>query len=235
MRPVRVSRWLLPGTALSLALAGLGGLIGLEVQGQFDEGSGPLAGSASHPLDPGADGVTLEEAPALAKHTAKDPRAGKSNRSTWRPDARTRARRERPCPARSHDVGAPQASPLVLKLWRAPYVEQARILDEFIAKRPRQASRTLRDLLAQDLPGNRYEADTLRLAILARVGRLDDQVAERTLLDHIAPEKPRPQRLLALGLIAARPHFRPLDLDAIARNDHDAVVQAKARRLVGYQ
>lgn len=86
----------------------------------------------------------------------------------------------------------------------------------------------LEGLLDGVLPGRFAEAEQLRLGVLARLGRYDDPRVEQALVRRLETDLPRPQRLLALELLAARPNVGRTEIATIAASDHDLVVQKKA-------
>jgi hypothetical protein len=88
---------------------------------------------------------------------------------------------------------------------------------------------TLRGLLDADLGSEHYEAETLRLYIIARLGELPGPRADAALIARTGPQIPRPQRLVAIETLAGRPAAGRNELTIIARDDHDTVVQGRAR------
>jgi hypothetical protein len=92
-----------------------------------------------------------------------------------------------------------------------------------------EAAATYARLLDAELPGTFYEAETLRIYLLGRIAEIPGANADAALIARIDPEKPRPQRLIAVEALAARPAVGRVELEVVARNDHDTVVQERAR------
>lgn len=104
-----------------------------------------------------------------------------------------------------------------------------RVLDGHLARIPAEhAPDELEALLESALPGRFAEAEQLRLGVLSRLGRYDDPRVEAALVRRLDAELPRPQRLLALELLASRPHVGRVSIGAMAVDDHDLVVRKKA-------
>ena len=98
---------------------------------------------------------------------------------------------------------------------------------------PDAAAEALAGLLEGALPGTAYEVGALRLKILGTLGRVPSRQVDATLAGRLDPERPRPQRLLAIELIAGRPRPDRGQLEAIALRDPDRVVQERARWALG--
>jgi hypothetical protein len=93
-----------------------------------------------------------------------------------------------------------------------------------------QAAQVLEGLLESPLPGNFYESTNLRLAVLGELGVLESPRAEAALVGRLRGDVPRPERLIALELLANKPAGAGTsEMQAIAYNDHDQKVQTKAR------
>ena len=102
-------------------------------------------------------------------------------------------------------------------------------LDKRIATfSPRPALTVLDGLLHTPLFGTKYEVQTLRLAILGRIGRLALPEADAVLVTYLGGEIPRPERLVAIELMAGRQGGRD-ELTLLAQRDHDPRVQERAR------
>ncbi|MCW8141291.1 MAG: hypothetical protein KIT58_20505, partial [Planctomycetota bacterium] len=114
---------------------------------------------------------------------------------------------------------------------RAP--DQRARLDEVTAISreldPRDAADALSGLLDSELPGDFYEAQALRLGVLAALGRLPAHDARDALARRLTCEWPRQERLMAIELMAARADARRDDLAALAEHEPDAQVRDKAR------
>jgi hypothetical protein len=119
----------------------------------------------------------------------------------------------------------------VVALARAATLEERLLIVDGVASRlPQdQAALVLEGLLDSELPGTHYDAETLRLAVLARLGTVPGSRAERALARRLDPMEPRPMRVLALEALAARPQVDRAILLDVARGDHDSVVLEKAR------
>lgn len=120
--------------------------------------------------------------------------------------------------------------------WAPNLTERVRILDEVLRRGPTEhALEVLEDLLdSGELPGKFYEATSLRLCILARIGGVPGTKAEALLVDRLAPSRPRPERLLALEMLAARRDSSKDTIGLIARDDHDSVVKDRARWVLAH-
>jgi hypothetical protein len=94
---------------------------------------------------------------------------------------------------------------------------------------PADAADALAGLLDSELPGDFYEAQTLRLGVMAALGRLPAHEVSETLAGRLAPTWPRQERLLAIELLVRRDDVRRGELVAIAERDPDAQVRDKAR------
>ena len=95
---------------------------------------------------------------------------------------------------------------------------------------PDEAARVLEGLLESQLPGNFYESTNLRLAALGELGVLESPRAEAALVGRLRVDVPRPERMIALELLANKPAGAGTsEMQAIAYNDHDRRVQSKAR------
>ncbi|RMG08215.1 MAG: hypothetical protein D6731_22275, partial [Planctomycetota bacterium] len=139
-----------------------------------------------------------------------------------------------PTPRGPADAARVARRPLAATLAAAPdLAERLKRLDAALAHRTSGARlRLLEALLDAPLPGDAYEAGELRLALLARIGRLPGERATAALARRLRPEAPRPERLLALELLAARGAATGGRLVAMATSDHDRVVRARARSVL---
>lgn len=93
---------------------------------------------------------------------------------------------------------------------------------------PAGAARLLGGLVDAPLPGDGYEAESLRLAALARLGGLPGPEVDAILIARLDPERPRPERMVTLELLSARRDVGTRELEQLARADHDPVVREKA-------
>ncbi|MGE4163901.1 MAG: hypothetical protein AB7G23_19415 [Vicinamibacterales bacterium] len=235
----RLRRWILPLSTLSLALSAVAYLAVVELE---DERPAPAAVSASAAPAPAASARGTQRAIAPPPAADRGPGAAQPARPGRREEEVQAeidrvavllpkgAAERRPNPVKETPQ-ALRASSLVVALARASsLVERIRVLDEHVARlSPAARADQLAGLLDTPLPGGYYEAETLRLAAIARLGELDDLNAESALIARLDSEVPRPQRLLALEFLAVRPHAAIGEIQAIARDDHDPVVQGKAR------
>jgi hypothetical protein len=123
------------------------------------------------------------------------------------------------------------ASDQIVALARAATLaDRLRIVDHLAATLDSDAAvSTFSGLLDSELPGDFYEAESLRLCVLARLGEVPGARADAVLVSRLNAERPRPERLVALEMLAARPDAGRNDIEAVARDDHDSVVQEKAR------
>lgn len=92
-----------------------------------------------------------------------------------------------------------------------------------------EAGRLLSRLADSALPGDAYEATALRLAVIARLGSFPGVEADASIVRRLDPERPRPERMVALELLARRPDLAGDELRRLAQHDHDLVVRDKAR------
>ncbi|MBL4844076.1 MAG: hypothetical protein JKY65_01005 [Planctomycetes bacterium] len=222
---VTVGKWILPATVLSLAVAAIVFLGAVELADEFEpsevasvapseaetapsERSAPVSAPKVAPLSP---------PPTMARQTAAI-----TQPVSWR--------RPQPGAARQETAAAGQAATLVVLLARAKDLgARLRLLDSRLGKLPaNRAILELEGLLDGVLPGKFAQAEQLRLGVLARLGRYDDPRVEEILIRRLETDLPRPQRLLALELLAARPQAGRGMIASIANNDHDSVVQKKA-------
>ena len=222
MKVVTLRRWLLPASGISLALAGVVYLVALELSDL------PLGGGPAPRGNPTLSYLDVEGQPAAeARAGEAGPRAEGVRLLAPQP------RRAALGPRRGQ--GAPAGSELgrgdLLTQLRqgADLADRLLILDEHLrGVSLEQALDDLERLVEAGLPGKFAEAEQLRLAVISRLGRLDDPRVERALVDRIQPRIPRPQRLLALELLAPRYAARGA-IHAVAEHDMDPVVREKAR------
>ncbi len=233
MRPIRLRRWIVPGTVLSLALAAVGFLAAGELGGAP---APPRAGGAAVAAVPRPRPLTADvgwEAPAREA-------APRERRPAARPPVPARARRappssrapQRPLPTRpGESPRVLEASSLMAALAReATLAGRLELLDEWLLRLPDDRAVSILDgLLSSHLPGTFYEAESLRLAMVNRVASYSGAAAREVLVARLDPERPRPERMLAIEKLAARSDTLSADLERIAARDHDSVVQQKAR------
>lgn len=228
---VRVSRWIVPATGVTLALAGVAFLMIGELVP--DPEAAVAAARSDAPAPP-------DRRPTARPAPAQRPIAPVVADARPAPAPAPAARRPKAQPLPALVAGRPpvretravlRASPAVATLAQAPnLVERLQRLEELLqALSPEQAVTTLRGLLDSELPGDFYEAETLRLRVLARLGEVPGAAADELLIACLDAERPRPQRLLALEVLSGRDSAGRGELEGIARHDHDAVVQEKAR------
>src|SRR5690606_10687337 len=233
MRPIRLRRWIVPGTVLSLALAAVGFL----AVGELGDGATPpsASGAAVAAVAPSRRSATGDEG-----WEAPVREAPRERRPTARPPVQQRPRRaaqssrapQRPLPTRpGESPRVLEAGPLMPALAReATLRRRLELLDEWLLRPPEErAVRMLDGLLSSHLPGSFYEAESLRLAIVDRVADYSSAAAREVLVARLDPERPRPERMLAIEKLAARKDTLSADLERIAARDHDSVVQQKAR------
>ncbi len=230
MKRVRVRRWILPVTGMTAAVAAVLALVGTEVF------------------------LDSERAPAPRAHVASVKAAALPARAVLRPRPAVEVAPQPAAPAR-RDEPVSGARQIVLppiptsrvpvhetpKVLAATNVlselavaktlqERLKIVDDMKARlRSDEAVLKLEGLLDSSLPGTFYEAETLRLYLLARLGELPGPSAEAALVSRIGPASPRPERLIAIDMLAARPSAGRSELTMIAQSDQDTVVQDKAR------
>jgi len=216
----RLARWVVPGAALTIAVAGLAFLVVAD--------AAPAARWRS---------ATPLEAPAGARAARAEsgPAAGRVRRPLPRPAAPAapaRPRRAAPAPARE-TARVLAATPELARLARAPdLAARLAIVDEIVAARGDGAAPTLEGLLDSELPGSLYEVENLRLALLARLGEIPGPESRAVLVARLDAERPRPQRLIALELLAGRGEGSCPAVESIARRDHDTLVREKARAVL---
>jgi hypothetical protein len=223
-RLVRIRRWILPASGVTVAMGALCFLLALELeQDQAD------------PIHMGAALVppVHKPAPAAAPPTATrpSPRPGPARRRPPAPAVELPAI----APSRTPTRETPQvlaASPCLSQLARcATLLERLDRLDDLLDRLPDdRAVALLEGLLDSQLPGDHYEAETLRLRVLVRLGTLPGPRADAVLVERLDPERPRPERLVALEMLAGRPGVGAGALTALAQDDHDQVVMDEARR-----
>jgi len=219
VKVVSLRRWLLPASGLSLALAGVVYLGALELSdAPFSDPAGSQ-GSAALAQAEGLGSPSGDSAQRRAAATAS---------------RRGRVRLAAPGGPAGPQVQDPFAEPaqedlLTQLVHGADLADRLVILDDHLRRSSlEQALDDLAGLVEASLPGSFSEAEQLRLAVISRLGRLDDPRVERALVDRIQPRTPRPQRLLALELLAPRYAARGA-IHAVAEHDSDPVVREKAR------
>lgn len=223
-----VGRWIVPATIVSLAVSAIVFLGAIELTAE-DEGW----------QAPRQDLAQAKE-PARAEPVAARPAAPAPQRRVQAPAPPARGpaavtqpvswRRPQPGARRGESAAVAQAATLNVRLARCHDLgSRLRLLDQHLAKlSPDRAMLELEGLLDGVLPGRFAEAEQLRLGVLARLGRYDDPRVEQALVRRLETDLPRPQRLLALELLAARPNVGRTEIATIAASDHDLVVQKKA-------
>lgn len=230
MNASRFRAWLIPATGLSLALMAVGLLVASEIiDGELENPSlAPLntASAAPAPAQPRKSSLVARPAPVVIpaqEATVADLGAG---RRLINPG------KKRPKLKDTKNVRA--ASWHLVKLARAKDLRtRLRLVKEFVVKLPEdRAVALLSGLLDAQLPGSFYEAENLRLGVLARIGKYPGPTASAALVARLDPEQPRPQRLIALELLAPRSHAGRAEITNIARSDHDPVVKKKAQWLL---
>jgi hypothetical protein len=224
-----VGRWIVPATVVSLAVSAIVFLGAVELTAE-DEGWAPprpelAAAAPAQPQAPAKAQPRVDEpaTPRRAQAPAKPLQRGQAavtQPASWR----------RPQPVAARGESAAQAATLSVRLARCYDLgSRLRLLDRHFAKLPKErAVQELEGLLDGVLPGRFAEAEQLRLSVLARLGRYDDSRVELALVRRLETDLPRPQRLLALELLAARPNIGRTEMATIAASDHDLVVQKKA-------
>jgi hypothetical protein len=217
-------RWLLPAAFLPVALGAVGFLAVTSLVDEEPEGL--LVQREQRSVQPTAPewdetlSVDVVHAPPTRHVSA---RARRDPARTSRPQAPRRS--SQPTPHTGQAVG------LVIQLARAPSLEaRLGLLDRAVeGLNDDQAAAVLVGLLDSQVPGDYREAQALRLRALAKLGRLSGMRAEAQLIETTRPETPRPERLMALELLAARMPAGESEIQAIASADHDRVVRDKAR------
>lgn len=224
-----IGKWVVPATVVSMAVAAIVFLGVLELSGPAERGSGSVDVASVEPVVPRA-ARRARRAPVEAPPPRSAPAAPRVPRQAPRAAAPVAQRRAQPGAAKAESKRAAEAATLLVMLARAEDLgARLRVLDRHLAKlSPERALVELEGLLDSVLPGRFAEAEQLRLGILSRLGRYDDPRAEAALVRRLDAELPRPQRLLALELLAARPHVGRASIGAIAAQDDDAVVRKKA-------
>lgn len=239
---MRLGRWVVPGAGLTLAVAAILFLLVGEAVSE-DHGPGQPVRAATTPTASGAPsrrapivGALLppSQQPVAQQPVAQQPRA---KRTPTPAPARTRAQADPRRPAVKETPAVLQASSHLVTLAQAQSLdERLRYMERLIADLSAsgstdQAVRVLEGLVDSELPGDLYESETLREFMLARLGDLPGPRVEAALAARLDPERPRPQRLVAIEMLASRgPYAARGELTAIASHDHDVVVQEKARR-----
>jgi len=226
VRAVRFRRWFLPASMITLGVGAVAFLGILELDDEI------LGWPEAPPSEASSDVAD----PVDAVATAVEPRRARPERPGRALAPRPAPLKERPPPP--HVRETPQvvsASGYLTQLARAKtHLERLAIVDGLAATLPdERAAEVLTGLVDSVLPGTFHESEDLRLLTLARLGDLSAVGAEQTLVARLDPEQPRPQRVMAIEMLASRAASRPDEvragLEAIARGDHDLIVQEKAR------
>ncbi len=220
MRTTLLKRWLLPASFLPLAVGAIV-FLALDLEMSDDETEAFLRP------------VNVEvKAPAANAPVAQ----------------RVASRRARPSVVRQlkrselPKVKAHAPVPKTIRTNRANHLVTVLARSETLTKRlhalqrycdrlsPEQAAEVLEGLLDSPMPGDFYESTNLRLAVLGELGVLDSPRAEAALVGRLRAEVPRPERLIALELLANKTlGAGTSEIQAIAYNDHDQKVRSKAR------
>ena len=224
-----VGRWIVPATVVSMAVSAIVFLGAIELTAEDEGWSAPQQELASAPTEP-AQGQARVAEPASAPRQAPRVAAPPSSRGQAAVSQPASWRRPQPGAARSESAATSQSVALNVRLARCDDLgSRLRLLDQHLTKLSNdRAMLELEGLLDGVLPGRFAEAEQLRLGVLARLGRYDDPRVEQALVRRLETDLPRPQRLLALELLAARPSVGRTEIATIAANDHDVVVQKKA-------
>ncbi|MDC3379397.1 hypothetical protein OAX78_03850 [Planctomycetota bacterium] len=239
-----LTRWVVPGAGLTLALTGTVLLLGSEMAMDPDfapVASGSSGGAVSQPAADRDAGPRLGFTPpgdsnaagAADAADAADPAAAQPSRAPLR-DLGPRRPAFQPQSGRPRVLETPEtqrAQRYINELARLQTLqERLDKLDEWVATLPEQtAIDAIAGLLDSELPGDFYESENLRLGVMGRLNALRDPKANTVLVARLDPELPRPQRLLAIEMLAARDNAGRSEITGIAQQDHDAVVQAKAK------
>jgi hypothetical protein len=216
-------RWLLPATSATLALGALVAFFASELLSQPGRERAGLLPTAvvSAPAKPAE--ARIEAIPATASLWTAPP--GPSGRPVVVPPIA-------PAAARGHETRESLGATAVLaELGAAKNLpERLHVIDDVKQRlTPDGAALLFIELLDATLPGNQYESGTLRLYVLGRLGETPGQLADAALVARIDPVIPRPERLVACEMLAGRPGVGRAQLEVIARDDHDTVVQERAR------
>ena len=221
----RIARWTLPAAGVTMGAAALAVLLGGEALERASDRS-PAPGAPAPAATLPGPAVAALHAPPTPAPPPPTPSAGRA--------APPPAPAPTPVDPRRHPVETAAllgASGELAALARAGDLP-ARLawLDARVgALTPTGAARLLSALVDAPLPGDRYEAESLRLAALARLGTLAGPEVDAVLLARLDPERPRPERLVTLELLAARPDLGQRELQHLIDRDHDPVVREKAR------
>jgi hypothetical protein len=225
----RIGRWILPATAVTGALVAILSLAANELLSDGVERRPHSTSAAPAPVKPTETPrvAAVEAAPHQATLLAPPPSTSGPIES--RPIVLPQPVAKKPKVKETAQVLS--ATGTLGELARmATLQERLRAIDGLKDRLPNdQAVSTLEGLLDSNLPGDFYEAETLRLYLIARLGELPGPHADAALIARTDPEKPRPQRLVAIEMLAGRPDAGRSEIELIARNDHDLVVQDKAR------
>jgi hypothetical protein len=228
VKVVRVRRWLIPAATLSLALAATLSVIAWELA---DEPAAarprlPTRVAAAPPAAPAATPRTPDALTAPRPSATPRP-APRVRRPVAPPPAAIEPRRT---PVRETPAVRRSAAHLARVVTAGDLRARLDVVDELARELPPvDAADALIGLLDGELPGEFYEAQTLRLGILAALGRVDAPVAREALAERLAAAWPRQERLMAIEMLAARADARPEDLLALSERDPDAQVRSKAR------
>jgi hypothetical protein len=245
---LRVSRILMPGAGATLAI----GAVVFLVLGDVASVSGPEGRVASPPSGAHRPARSVEcsrvavrppetaSAPTTAKGLPGPPVAARTSPVV---DGASEGGSAQPTYGRFAGARSPSvprldpsfhaASP---DAWRrelargGTLLDKLAIVDELSARCSNdELAPVLVALLGGEIPGPPQEAQSLRLALLSRLGRLTGAVPDEAIAQRIGSGFPRPERLLALELVAGRPGLARADVEAIARDEGDVAVRDKAR------
>lgn len=236
MKVTRIRRWVVPGAALSLAAVATLSVVAWELAEsapppRLQRGPTVVASSAAPPAArPRSPSVFTPVAPPTAPTRPAPDRAPAPVTRSPVPltsagpiEPRTTPTRETPALRR--------ALPHLARLVQASTIRDRLEIVDGLARDldPVQAADVLTGLLDGELPGEFYEAQTLRLGIMAALGRLPTAQANEALVERLAPAWPRQERIMAIEMLAMRTELPRDDLLAMANDDPDAHVRDKAR------
>lgn len=222
-RTSRIGRWIAPGAGLLTATFGVLVLIVGEFTESLDGRPAP---------SPAVSALVRPDARVARGEPAPRPRVEPTLPRVVEAAPVGAAAAESRAPSRVVETAAVlDASPVVTELALARTLEERLQIVERVARDlpAADAAVTLVGLLDSRLPGDAYEEEALRLSVLGRLGALSGGPVDAALVARLDPERPRPERLLALDALARRPYVGRAEVAAIAARDHDTVVQRKAR------
>jgi hypothetical protein len=238
MRPRKIGRLLVPATVVTLAVAGAVLLVASEsVDRSLPANAPPPSGLASRTPPPARASAKIDAprsvaAPvSLAPPAASQPLPVVAATPSAAPGTLSLAS-EKPLARPRETPESLRATPYVVQLARATNLQQRlRVLDEIATRPTEQAAEAFIGLMDCEVPGGTvYEIESVRLAVLGHLGKLSSLPrAHAALVERMGPGFPRPQRLLAIELLAGGPSPPLPELETVAREDADVVVQEKAR------